>query len=80
MARLNSKGQTVTRQTQPAQWQLNQSGTHYADYCGHRIAVRREAPRARTFKAAIDGTSLGIFEDMAKAQQAAEQAARKNPR
>ena len=60
-----------------AQWQKNQSGTHYSDYMGFRISVRREAPRVKQFCARIEGLYIGTFDGMEAAQQAAAKAAEK---
>jgi len=58
-----------------AQWQKNQSGTHYSDYKGFMISVQREAPRSRQFCARIEGVYVGTFTGMEPAQKAAELAA-----
>jgi hypothetical protein len=55
-----------------AQWQLNQSGTHYSDYCGYRITVRRVSPRARQFNAKLNGDLIGLFDGLYDAIKAAE--------
>lgn len=52
-------------------WSLNQSGTHYADYRGRRVSVRRTAPRARTFTAKVEGVYVGVFDDLDAAKAAA---------
>lgn len=63
-----------------AKWQKNQSGTHYSDFMGYRIAVRRTAPRERKFKAVMEGKYIGIFPDMQSAQTAAEVAVIQSPK
>ena len=55
-----------------AQWQINQNGTHYADYLGKWISVQRTAPRKREFAAKIEGKLLGTFASWEVARSCAE--------
>ena len=66
--------------TRTIQWQLNQNGTHFADWNGHRVAVRRVYPRKPEFKAVHDGVQIGVYPDMGSAQQAAWEHVSKLPR
>lgn len=53
------------------QWQRNRSGTHFSDWNGHRVSVRRVYPRKPEFKAVHEGVQIGVYPDMGSAQKAA---------